>query len=249
MIEKKLTAGAKAWCWICLVASISYGVVFTMFIMFFSEGYYVNVPMVALAAVMVAVGYLAFTGYIILLAGKRLGFYWVCATGVLGVLAGVVAALFGSMQGLSPLLAVGFLATNAAAIIFSLLGPLVTWRLIHSNWRRWPEIDAANKQQMQYMAMQAANAPAEAQQAAWQLRQYYRKRGRGMKIWAIVNTCFFFMFVTPIVAIVYASKAQNANDEASFQKYRRIARILNIVPYALMFLMAIVNGIVTQLSS
>ena len=59
----------------------------------------------------------------------------------------------------------------------------------------------------------------------------------GMLVWSIINTIFFFMFITPIFAIVQSVKARNAPNPESVKKHKKIARILNLSTYIICLLL------------
>jgi hypothetical protein len=76
----------------------------------------------------------------------------------------------------------------------------------------------------------------------------YWIRGRRMKIWAIVNTCFFFPFVAPIIAIIMSAKAQRASSEQQFKLFYRWALILNIGTYLIPIIIVLIRTVVIALT-
>jgi hypothetical protein len=205
--------------------------------------------------VLTVLGALTALSYIILVAGKKLGFYMAC-TCALAMACACAAAL------------VVFKALIGIAAVLVIIGPVITWLLIRKNWSNWQAIGKFNQQlknsRVYAVASQSAQQPAEQsgllqqmqrqqQQAAPASYHYtmvyspFAKRARAVKIWSIVNTCLFFILVAPIVVIVFAGKAKNAANEQEYRKRIKVAVILNIGTYTIVSLIGIINGILTRI--
>jgi hypothetical protein len=220
---------------------------------------------IALIASLVGTMIYAAIGYIITLAGKRGGFIMACICAAASVVLALITETW--------LLAVLCLALAVAAAVPILKGwsrwteivaaekaarqrqvrvingQLVTREQLtvakaqlHKGFRSIPP------QSMSYPASPANSVyptysayptpqPTSPQMTYW-------IRGRRMKIWAIINTCCFFMTVVPIVAIIMAVKAQKATDERRFKTFYLWALILNIASYVLFILFIILINVI-----
>ena len=121
--QSKLSTGAKVWCWLCIIANF---IAANLNVVAATTSRGLTDQVLGLLIVSTLLAYTAFSGYIVLLCGKKAGFWMICAAAVLCAILNLVA-----------------LAIPQAA--FNLLNPIITWLFIRENWSRWPEIDKANK--------------------------------------------------------------------------------------------------------
>ena len=121
-MEKKLSLGAKIWIILCMAASLALAIVLIV-LYATADG---SAPLVGLTggqiAAAVAPLYLTAAGYLLLLCGKKIGFY--------GVLA---AALFNAVYSL--------IVKQPLTAAFSFVNPVITWLLLRRRWSRWQQID------------------------------------------------------------------------------------------------------------
>ena len=62
----------------------------------------------------------------------------------------------------------------------------------------------------------------------------FMKQGKKYKVWSIVNTCIFSVFILPILAIIESNNAQKATTQEEYDKHIRRAVMYNICTYILM---------------
>lgn len=252
--QQKLSGVAKAWCWFGIVVNlIAAGLAIALLNVGYDDD--ASVVMSVVAAT------LAICGYVVLLCGKKPGFFLVCGAAVLSMVGNIIFGDYGQA-------------------LLNLLAPAITWLLLKDSWAQWGDITEANKArafqrwqrehgmapiqaeppqqaapvyapQQPYAAptyaAPAYNAPmyAPPPQANPQAEYFYR-HGRKFKIWSIVNTCMFFIFVLPIIGIVQSNKAQKAATAGEHQTHIRWAMFCNLATYGCLFLMALINGIITS---
>jgi hypothetical protein len=208
-------------------------------------------------------------GYIITLAGKRGGFIMACICAAASVVLALITETW--------FLAVVCL-TLAVGVAVPILRGWSRWteivaaekaarqrqvRVINGQIVSREQLAAAKAQLrkgFRSVPPQPASYPASLANSAYPTysayptpqptspRMTYWIRGRRMKIWAIINTCCFFMTVVPIVAIIMAVKAQKATDERRFKTFYRWALILNIAPYVLFIPFGILINVIVALS-
>ena len=51
----------------------------------------------------------------------------------------------------------------------------------------------------------------------------FMKQGKKYKVWSIVNTCIFSVFILPILAIIESNKAQKVTTQEEYNKHIRRA--------------------------
>jgi len=218
---KKLSGGAKAWIIICLVVNAIIG--FSLIAISSNTG--------DSSAYIVLPGLLSFavvTGYGMLLAKKRAGFYVVC-------ICAFIAMIF------------NFVAGNILQAIFGILNPVITWLLVRNLWDKTPSVNPIQPVS-QPIPGQINPPPQNSYAQPMYVPQSYQQPGMygippfagniknpktvGMLVWSIVNTVFFFYCITPIIAILQSVKARNTPNPDKIKKHKKIAMILNLSAYA-----------------
>ena len=125
-MEKKLSIFGGIWVILCMAGSLALAIVLIVLyatsdgasaLSRLTEG---QVAMVAAPLFLTAIGYL------VLLCGKKAGFYVVLA-----------AALFSAVCSL--------VMQQPLPAVFSFVNPVITWLLLKKRWDRWPEIDAQRR--------------------------------------------------------------------------------------------------------
>lgn len=112
--KQKLSVAAKIWCLLCIIASI---VLIKVFEFKYDNG---NLSAYQIISFVFFISFII--GYIVLLAGKKAGFFIICAVAVCNAFLSVIE-------------------TNILQAILSFVNPLITWLLIRQRWGEWEEID------------------------------------------------------------------------------------------------------------
>jgi len=202
--KKKLSTGAIIWCWICLVLNF---VVPTLLIQAYdmggggSEG----LPLLIVGAV---VGGLCAVGYIVLLVGKKVGFFILCGSAAVSAILSIVAMNI-------PQAALGF------------INPFITWLLIKGRWNTWDEIDrekATAKEAYQQQHKERHNVDS-----------FFWEHGKKFKTWACINCICVPGIIFAILAIFESDKAQKAQSKEMHDRHIKKALILNICTYVVFF--------------
>ena len=129
-MERKHSVLSILWLCLCLVGSLAMAIVF---IVLFANGG-PSSPLGGLTVtqlvLIVTSLFLTAAGYLILLCGKKAGFYAVLAVAVFSAVCSLIAK-------------------TALPALFSFVNPLITWLLLRKRWDRWPKIEeqrtAANR--------------------------------------------------------------------------------------------------------
>ena len=121
-MERKMSIGARIWICLCLAASLAMAIVFiVLFALSDRSAPFAGLTAGQLAAI-VAPLFLTAAGYLILLCGKKAGFYVILAVAVFCAVFALIAKML-------------------LPALFSFLNPLITWLLLRKRWDRWHEID------------------------------------------------------------------------------------------------------------
>ena len=121
-MERKMSIGARIWICLCLAASLAMAIVFiVLFALSDRSAPFAGLTAGQLAAI-VAPLFLTAAGYLILLCGKKAGFYVILTVAVFCAVFALIAKML-------------------LPALFSFLNPLITWLLLRKRWDRWNEID------------------------------------------------------------------------------------------------------------
>lgn len=121
-MERKMSIGARIWICLCLAASLAMAIVFiVLFALSDRSAPFAGLTAGQLAAI-VAPLFLTAAGYLILLCGKKAGFYVILAVAVFCAVFALIAKML-------------------LPALFSFLNPLITWLLLRKRFDRWHEID------------------------------------------------------------------------------------------------------------
>ena len=112
---KKHSTVAKIWIILCIVANIV--IPQLSFELVENSQYVISLVFGALTA----------TGYCILLAGKKTGYYIICVCAGITIIISIVFKYY-------------------AQAIFGIINPVITWFMIKAKWNVWAEIDSKKKQ-------------------------------------------------------------------------------------------------------
>ena len=119
-----LSTGAKVWCWVCLIANF----VAALKLVINTIEYYSYLSDIDLGLIIIVVilSYTAFAGYIALLAGKKAGFYLICACAIVICILNIIDGAY-------------------IYAICCFVNPLITWLVIRKTLPNWNEIAVARK--------------------------------------------------------------------------------------------------------
>lgn len=125
-MEKKLSIFGGIWVILCMAGSLALAIVLIV-LYATSDGASALARLTEGQVAMVAAPlFLTAIGYLVLLCGKKAGFYVVLA-----------AALFSAVCSL--------VMQQPLPAVFSFVNPVITWLLLKKCWDRWPEIDAQRR--------------------------------------------------------------------------------------------------------
>ena len=140
-MKKKLSIWGGIWVILCMAGSLALAIVLIV-LYATSDGASALARLTEGQVVMVAAPlFLTAIGYLVLLCGKKAGFYVVLA-----------AALFSAVCSL--------VMQQPLPAVFSFVNPVITWLLLRKRWDRWPEID------MQRRAVQRAEKKQKSRKVA-----------------------------------------------------------------------------------
>lgn len=121
-MDKKMSAAARIWLCLCMAACLALAI--GCILLFQTPGSYPAFDRLSEGQQMLLVlpYFVMFAGYLVLMLGKKAGFYIVLA-------AAVVSALY-------------LLSSRLwLPALFCLVNPAVTWLLLRGRWGRWKELD------------------------------------------------------------------------------------------------------------
>lgn len=125
-MEKKLSIFGGIWVILCMAGSLALAIVLIVLYATSDDASALARLTEGQVAMVAAPLFLTAIGYLVLLCGKKVGFYVVLA-----------AALFSAVCSL--------VMQQPLPAVFSFVNPVITWLLLKKRWDRWPEIDAQRR--------------------------------------------------------------------------------------------------------
>ena len=122
-MERKMSIMARLWICLCFAASLAMAIVFIVIYTAGGPSSPLGGLTVTQLVILVTSLFLTSAGYLVLLIGKKAGFYIVLAV-----------AVFSALYSLS--------AGMLLPALFSFVNPVITWLLLRTRWNRWKKIDA-----------------------------------------------------------------------------------------------------------